>query len=79
MQLDAPIDALKASFEHAAQFDLVRGFAAGQTIFGAVANGWLRGTLEDQAAVEQMSAIYADLCAAWDTARGAAKNKGGAA
>jgi 5-dehydro-2-deoxygluconokinase len=78
--LDAPVDELKASFEEAAQFDLVKGFAVGRTIFASAARGWLKGELDDLAALEQMSAIYADLCAAWDRARAiASKNKGGAA
>ena len=67
--LDAPEDALAASFRIAAGFDLVKGFAVGRTIFGAVARQWFQGMLTDAAAVDEMSARYARLCAIWDAAR----------
>ena len=41
--LDAPEAELAASFETAASFDLVKGFAVGRTIFGEVARGWMTG------------------------------------
>jgi 5-dehydro-2-deoxygluconokinase len=78
--LDAPADRLKASFEEAAQFDLVKGFAVGRTIFGATARAWLKGEVDDRTAEERMAKAYGELCATWDAARSAAaKNKGGAA
>lgn len=67
--LDAPEAALKASFEVAARFSLVKGFAVGRTIFGSVARDWFDGGLGDEEAVEEMSARYARLCAVWDEAR----------
>jgi 5-dehydro-2-deoxygluconokinase len=67
--LDAPEAALKASFEVAARFPLVKGFAVGRTIFGSVARDWFEGRLGDEEAVEEMSARYARLCAVWDEAR----------
>jgi 5-dehydro-2-deoxygluconokinase len=71
--LDAPEDALAASFETAAAFDLVRGFAVGRTIFGEVAKAWMTGGLDDDDAVAEMARRYARLCALWDRARAAAR------
>ncbi|MBA4491722.1 5-dehydro-2-deoxygluconokinase [Paracoccus sp. S1E-3] len=70
--LDAPEAELAASFRVAAGFPLVRGFAVGRTIFGAVARDWLAGTIGDEAAVAQMAVRYARLCEIWDAARAAA-------
>ena len=44
--LDAPEAELAASFETAAGFDLVKGFAVGRTIFGDVARGWMTGEVD---------------------------------
>ncbi|KGJ06456.1 5-dehydro-2-deoxygluconokinase [Paracoccus halophilus] len=71
--LDAPEDELAASFEVAAGFPLVRGFAVGRTIFAAAARGWLAGALSDADAVAQMAARYGRLCAIWDRARARAR------
>ncbi len=70
--LDAPEAELRASFEVAAAFPLVKGFAVGRTIFGEVARGWMSGALTDAAAVEEMAARYARLAEIWDAARRAA-------
>lgn len=67
--LDAPQAELEASFQLAAGFDLVKGFAVGRTIFGDAARKWLAGSLSDVAAVEDMAARYQSLCAIWDAAR----------
>ncbi len=67
--LDAPEGELAASFETAAGFDLVKGFAVGRTIFGAVARDWMKGGIDDAAAVAAMAERYARLCAIWDKAR----------
>ncbi|WP_022707024.1 bifunctional 5-dehydro-2-deoxygluconokinase/5-dehydro-2-deoxyphosphogluconate aldolase [Paracoccus zeaxanthinifaciens] len=67
--LDAPEAELQASFEVAAGFDLVRGFAVGRTIFGDAARAWMQGAMDDAAAVEQMAERYARLSALWDRAR----------
>ena len=69
--LDAPRDALKASFALAARFPLVKGFAVGRTIFGDAASTWLAGAITDAEAVEDMTSRYRDLCAIWDEARAA--------
>ena len=71
--LDAPEADLAASFEVAAGFDLVRGFAVGRTIFGDAARGWMAGALSDAAAVDQMAARFTRLCEIWDKARAEAQ------
>lgn len=73
--LDAPEAELAASFEVAAGFDLVKGFAVGRTIFGDVARGWMAGDLADAEAVAEMAGRYARLCEIWDRARAAAREK----
>ena len=67
--LDGAPDALAASFALAARQPLVKGFAVGRTIFADAARAWLKGAMTDEAAVSQMAARFADLCAAWDGAR----------
>ncbi|MBY5523689.1 bifunctional 5-dehydro-2-deoxygluconokinase/5-dehydro-2-deoxyphosphogluconate aldolase [Rhizobium leguminosarum] len=67
--LDAPEEVLKASFEVAARFPLVKGFAVGRTIFGSVARGWFEGSLSDEEVVEEMAKRYSRLCTVWDSAR----------
>ncbi|KIC08971.1 5-dehydro-2-deoxygluconokinase [Leisingera sp. ANG-M1] len=71
--LDAPQEELAASFERAARFDLVKGFAVGRTIFGQAARDWLAGNISDEEAVQVMAANYARLCGVWDAARATAK------
>lgn len=73
--LDAPEAQLAASFEVAAGFGLVKGFAVGRTIFGDVARGWMAGELADAEAVDEMARRYARLCGIWDRARAAAREK----
>ena len=51
---------------------LVKGFAVGRTIFGAVARAWLDGDLTDGEAVEEMARRYGRLCGIWDKARAGA-------
>jgi 5-dehydro-2-deoxygluconokinase len=67
--LDAPEAELSASFEVAAGFGLVKGFAVGRTIFGDAARRWLAGEITDADAVEDMAARYRRLCQIWDAAR----------
>lgn len=68
--LDAPEADLAASFQIAAGFPLVRGFAVGRTIFADVARDWFAGRIGDQAAVAAMAGRYRRLCDLWDAARG---------
>jgi 5-dehydro-2-deoxygluconokinase len=73
--LDAPEAELAASFEVAAGFPLVKGFAVGRTIFGDVARAWMAGAMEDTAAVAEMASRFRRLSGLWDTARAAAGGK----
>lgn len=73
--LDAPEAELAASFEVAAAFPLVRGFAVGRTIFGDVARTWMKGQMTDEAAVDHMAQRYRKLCSIWDSARNAAREQ----
>lgn len=67
--LDAPEDALAASFALAAKQPLVKGFAVGRTIFAAPARAWLKGDINDAEAVDQMANRFKRLCNIWDEAR----------
>ena len=67
--LDAPEEELGESFQIAAAFPLVKGFAVGRTIFGQVARDWLAARIGDEAAVQAMAERYQRLCAVWDAAR----------
>ncbi len=71
--LDAPEAELSVSFQVAAAFELVKGFAVGRTIFGDVARAWMKRDLSDEAAVADMASRFERLCGIWDKARSAAK------
>ncbi|MHC5232249.1 bifunctional 5-dehydro-2-deoxygluconokinase/5-dehydro-2-deoxyphosphogluconate aldolase [Brucella sp. LJL56] len=67
--LDAPAEDLEASLAIAAEFDLVKGFAVGRTIFGDAARKWLNGSISDEEAIADMAARYRSLCNVWDSVR----------
>lgn len=67
--LDAPVEELESSLAIAAEFDLVKGFAVGRTIFGDAARKWLNGSISDEEAVADMAARYRSLCNVWDSVR----------
>lgn len=67
---------LAASFEVAAGYPLVKGFAVGRTIFGDAAKGFMAGTLCAQEAVADMATKYRRLCDVWDAARAKASVSG---
>jgi 5-dehydro-2-deoxygluconokinase len=67
--LDASEDELAASFDIAARFKLVRGFAVGRTIFGQVSKAWLSDEITDEQAINLMVERYSRLCRLWDQAR----------
>ncbi|WP_062226766.1 bifunctional 5-dehydro-2-deoxygluconokinase/5-dehydro-2-deoxyphosphogluconate aldolase [Aureimonas frigidaquae] len=69
--LEAPEDDLARCFSVAAGFPLVKGFAVGRSIFGAVAADWFAGRIDDAAAAADMAARYKRLCDIWDAARAA--------
>ncbi|MBR0799489.1 DUF2090 domain-containing protein [Bradyrhizobium jicamae] len=72
---DAPEADLSASFRIAAGFPLVKGFAAGRSVFGDVARGWFKGEVDDAAAVKEMARRYRRLSAIWDEARTGAREQ----
>ncbi len=67
--LDAPEAELAASFDVAASYPLVKGFAVGRTIFGDAARAWMKGEMDDAGAIAQMAERYRRLCTIWDAAR----------
>ena len=67
--LDVPDAELTASFDVATKFPMVKGFAAGRSIFGEVASAWMLGQLADDAAVAQMTQRFETVCAIWDRSR----------
>ena len=67
--LDAPQAELATSFDLAARFPLVKGFAVGRTIFVDVARAWMSESINDDQAVGKMTENYARLCSIWDDAR----------
>jgi 5-dehydro-2-deoxygluconokinase len=69
--LSAPEPELIASFDAAAPFSVVKGFAVGRTIFYDAAREWLAGRIDSRAAVEDMSGRLSLLAQAWRRARGA--------
>jgi 5-dehydro-2-deoxygluconokinase len=72
--LDAPEDILQSSFASAAQTPVCRGFAVGRSIFSAAANGWLRGAVNDEAAIADMASRYRRLIDFWQTQRHAGRS-----
>ncbi|MGD9510705.1 MAG: PfkB family carbohydrate kinase, partial [Geminicoccaceae bacterium] len=66
--LDAPETELFAAFAMARRHPACKGFAVGRTIFGKVAEGWFAGRINDQQAIQAMSAAYRRLIDAWETA-----------
>jgi 5-dehydro-2-deoxygluconokinase len=67
--LDAPEAEMKASFLLAADQAICKGFAVGRTIFGAPAEEWFAGKINDEEAVKRMSENYARLVSFWRDAR----------
>ncbi len=63
--LEAPEAELEAAFALAARQPLVKGFAVGRTIFADAARRWMRGEIDDEAAVADMAARFARLVGAW--------------
>lgn len=66
-------ESLAASFQAAAKFDLVKGFAVGRTIFAEAAEGFMSGRTAADEAVQMMADNYMRLCTLWDAARAKAK------
>jgi 5-dehydro-2-deoxygluconokinase len=51
----------------------VKGFAVGRTIFNAAARRWLKGEINDEAAVSDMASRFQRLVDAWQRVSGRAK------
>jgi 5-dehydro-2-deoxygluconokinase len=71
--LSAPEAELISSFEAAAPFNMVKGFAVGRTIFHDVARDWFANRISDAAAVAALSRKLSALVAAWRRVRSAAR------
>lgn len=65
--LERPDDELFAAFKAARASHWVKGFAIGRSIFGAVAEHWLAGRIDNETAIEQMAKRYARFCALWQS------------
>ena len=63
--LNASRDDLIQSFRVAKQFELIKGFAVGRTIFDSVARKWFAGELASQDAVAELRTGFQSLCDAW--------------
>src|SRR5689334_5561558 len=68
--LSAPEAELVSSFEAAAPFNIVKGFAVGRTIFFDTAREWLANRITDEQAVAELASKLTRLVNAWRGARG---------
>ena len=67
--LDAPEEALLASFESAAATPVCKGFAVGRSIFNPAARGWFAGKLSDEEVIADIAARYERLIGSWRALR----------
>ncbi|MCL6699519.1 5-dehydro-2-deoxygluconokinase [Sphingomonas sp. NSE70-1] len=67
--LSAPIPDLIASFNAAARFPLIKGFAVGRSIFHDVATDWLSDRIDDEEAISTMASRLSALVEGWRSAR----------
>jgi 5-dehydro-2-deoxygluconokinase len=67
--LEAPEDELAKGFKAVVGKKYVKGFAVGRTIFNEAAEGWLRGTINDEVAVTMMADKFGNLVKIWNEAR----------
>ncbi len=70
--LEAPEAELFAAFDLAVKQPICKGFAVGRTIFGAAADEWFAGRIDDDEAVDRMAASFGRLINRWDKAQAAA-------
>ncbi len=63
--LEAEETELRAAFQDSAGSRSVKGFAVGRTIFSHAAELWLRGEIDDEAAIEDMASRFRSLVALW--------------
>ncbi|MCB2013413.1 MAG: 5-dehydro-2-deoxygluconokinase [Sphingobium sp.] len=67
--LAAPDDALLRSFEVAAPFPIVKGFAVGRTIWADAARQWLKGEIDDITAERLLAERFGKLVHGWRAVR----------
>jgi 5-dehydro-2-deoxygluconokinase len=72
--LSAPEAELISSFEAAAPFNIVKGFAVGRTIFYDTARAWLANQITDDEAVAALASKLTRLVDAWRRARGRSRD-----
>lgn len=70
---------LAVSFDLAAGFAWVKGFAVGESIFGEAASAWMLGGLSDNQAIVEMTKRFEAVCAIWDRSRSKAAARTSAA
>ena len=69
LALEAPDAELERAFDTAAHVPIVRGFAAGRTIFTGAARAWFAGAMDDSAAVTEMAERFRLLARLFEDAR----------
>jgi 5-dehydro-2-deoxygluconokinase len=67
---EAEQSALEAAFQASSTSHHVRGFAVGRTIFMNAAERWLKGEIDDEAAIGEMAARFQRLVELWRSRRG---------
>ncbi len=67
--LSKPCEFLASSFESAARFSLVKGFAVGRSIFEQPLEDWMNSKISDGEAVSQMAANFQLLLDGWRRAK----------
>lgn len=67
--LSAPLDDLVKSLKVAADYERVKGFAVGRSVWFAAAKAWLSGEIDNDQYVARIRERFALLVSAWDTAR----------
>jgi 5-dehydro-2-deoxygluconokinase len=63
--LDAPEEDLARDFRTAAGVGVCKGFAVGRTIFGAPAESWLSGAIDDAELISQIALRFARMIELW--------------
>ncbi|WP_373876101.1 bifunctional 5-dehydro-2-deoxygluconokinase/5-dehydro-2-deoxyphosphogluconate aldolase [Pragia fontium] len=63
--LDAPLEDLKAGFNAAAGYPLIKGFAVGRTLFAKPSQKWLKGEIDDCTLIQQIKSNYLQLIDLW--------------
>ncbi|MEM6608417.1 MAG: 5-dehydro-2-deoxygluconokinase [Pseudomonadota bacterium] len=63
--LNAPLDEVTGSITRAQSQPLCKGFAIGRTIFGAAADAWFAGQIDDETARAMMAETFDAVIAAW--------------